>query len=109
MNKVVLCASDIRSRARYLGDQQLPVNYMEDYSLMGFVVDHYSDAISLLLSEGYQVESADEGALITVNSPKQLLAIQAMLTRNQICCEYSDIADSLSIRPDNKSIHPEGV
>ena len=95
MNRVVLCASDIMSRARYLDGQQLPVNYMEDYSLLGFVVDHYADAIRLLLSEGYQVEAAGEGAVITVNSPKQLQAIQAMLIGNQIRCEYSDIADSL--------------
>ncbi len=46
MNRSVLCAT--------------AVNYMEDYSLMGFVVDHCSDAIGLFLSEVYQVEAAGD-------------------------------------------------
>ena len=55
MGKTVLISDSIRDRSEYLSNCTLPQNYMGDYSVMGFVVNRYSDSRSLLESAGYQL------------------------------------------------------
>lgn len=95
MNRIVLCQSDAVSRANYLQNLTLPDNYMEDYTVMGLVVDCYDDAVALLTSSGYQLEQIDGYNELVIDSPHQLLIIQNILAAEKIYCEYSDIADTL--------------
>jgi hypothetical protein len=95
MNKIVLCASDPTCRANYLGNLDLPDNYMCDFSVMGFVVDEYDSAVALLVSQGYQLNHVKGGAEIPIHAADQLLNIRSILAKENINCEYTDIADSL--------------
>lgn len=95
MGKIVLLPSDIESRGIYLSNSKLPENYMGDFTLMGFVVDHYQEALSLLKSADWQLDEKEGGTDIHIDSALRLLEIKALLAANNISCEFSDIADTL--------------
>lgn len=95
MTKIAILPTDSSYRAEYLGNQQLPVNYMSDFSLMGFVVDRYSEALALLSSSGYHLDRLKIGAEILIQAPGNLTEIRNLLITNSIQCEYTDIVDSL--------------
>ncbi len=95
MFKIALLPHDVKTRGVYLGSRKLPSNYMADFSLMGFVVDRYEDALTVIKSSGYRVDMLVAGSDIRVEKSEDLTEIQALLQRNNICCDYSDIADSL--------------
>lgn len=95
MTKIAILPIDAACRAEYLGSRQLPVNYMSDYSLMGFVVDRYSEALELLSSSGYHLDKLQFGAEILIQTPRNLTEICSLLARNSIQCDLTDIVDSL--------------
>lgn len=95
MGTIALLPCDIKSRAKYLGNRELPSNYMGDFSLMGFVVDRYQDACSLLATAGYRLDEQEGGTDIRIDDPLHLPKIKALLTANNIRCNWSDIADTL--------------
>lgn len=95
MGVIALLPCDINSRGRYLGNKQLPNNYMADFTLMGFVVDRYQEAIALLSSAGYRLDEQEGGTDISIDTPRHLPEIKALLTANNIRCDFSDIADTI--------------
>lgn len=95
MGKIALLPCDINSRGKYLGNRELPNNYMGDFTLMGFVVDRYQEALTLLTKSSYQLDEQEGGTDICFNSPLELQEIKALLTANNIKCDFSDIADTL--------------
>jgi hypothetical protein len=95
MGTIALLSCDVKSRANYLGNKQLPNNYMSDFSLMGFVVDRYQDACTVLASAGYRLHRQEGGMDISIDTPLHLPRIKALLTANNIRCDLSDIADTL--------------
>lgn len=95
MGKIALLPCDYHSRATYLGSRELPDNYMADFTLMGFVVGHYSKAVALLTTAGYSLEEQQGGTDIRIDTPRKLQEIKALLTTNNIRCDLSDIADTL--------------
>lgn len=95
MAKIALLPCDIKSRGTYLGNRELPDNYMGDFTLMGFVVDHYHEALTLLTSAGYQVDELEGGSDIRIDDPLQVPEIKTLLAANNIACDFSDIADTL--------------
>ena len=95
MATIALVPDDCRSRALYLGDRELPDNYMADFTLLGFVVGHYRQSISLLQLAGYSVEERQGGADIYIDTPRALQKITALLRANHIRCDLADIADTL--------------
>lgn len=50
MTRIALVSQNPMDRGVYLDQAELPRNYMEDYSLMGFIVDHYQDALDIIAS-----------------------------------------------------------
>ena len=94
MAKIALLPSDIISR-KDICNKELPNNYMGDYTLMGFVVDNYHGARGLLSSVGYRLVQREGGTDIYIDTPSRLPEIRALLTANNISCEFSDIADTL--------------
>ena len=94
MGKIALLPCDIKSRGIYLGNKELPKNYMGDFTLMGFVVDSYREALTLLISAGYQLDEQEGGTDICIDTPLCLTEIKALLTANNIRCNFSDIADT---------------
>lgn len=95
MSKVVLCRDKGPSRANYLQNLTLPDNYMEDYTVMGLVVDCYDKAVELLKSLGYQLQQVGSCNEVLIDSPGQLSIIKGIFATEKIYCEYSDIADTL--------------
>ena len=95
MTKIALLPADTRSRGRYLESRELPTNYMEDFTLMGLVVDRYQQALDILRSSGYDLEELQEGADITITSFSRLPEIADLLNTKGIRCDLSDVADTL--------------
>ncbi len=96
MGNIALLPSDIESKGKYLGNKELPTNYMGDFTLMGFVVDekNYREALTLLSSAGYLLVEVEGGTDISVNSSMHLAEIRVLLAANDIRVELSDIADT---------------
>lgn len=95
MGKIALLPCDIQSKGKYLEKRKLPDNYMEDFSLMGFVVDRYQEALSILTNYSYQLDVHKAGTEIHINTPQDLQKIEKLLKANNVRCDFSDIADSL--------------
>ncbi len=95
MGKIALLPCDINIRGKYLGNKELPDNYMGDFTLMGFVVDRYQEALTLLTNSRYRLDEQQGGADICINSPKDIQEIKTLLTANNIRCDFSDIADTI--------------
>jgi hypothetical protein len=95
MIKLALVGNDCAGRARYLSRKTLPANYMADFTILGFVVDQYPAACSLLTRAGYDLIDLDGGADITVGSRQEIGAIRSLLTSHQIHCEFADVVDTL--------------
>jgi len=95
MGKIALLPSDTHSRGKYLERRKLPDNYMGDFSLMGFIVDRYQEALTLLRNFKYQLDVHKGGTDIYIDTPQDLQNIKTLLIANNIRCDFSDIADSL--------------
>ncbi len=95
MSKIVLCSDSVESRARYLGTRDLPEKYMEDFTLMGFVVDNYSAAVDLVKGAGYSIDDYGGTSEVEIPGPGSLTKIQSLFTAHNIHCDYSDIADTI--------------
>lgn len=95
MGTIALLPGDVSSKGRYLSGRELPNNYMGDFTLLGFVVDRYREALRLLTAAGFRLREQDGGTDIYINSPKNLPQIEALLKANNIRCDFSDIADTL--------------
>ncbi len=95
MGILALVPCDMHSRGKYLSNRKLPTSYMADFTLMGFVVDRYQEAHTLLISAGYRIVEQDGGSDISITSPGHLLEIKALLTAHGIQCNFSDVADTL--------------
>lgn len=74
---------------------QIPVNYMSDFTIMGFIVDRFEDALTLLHTAGYHIDIHKTGADIIIENSNDLPGIQALFSQNEIHCDYSDIADTI--------------
>ena len=93
--KITVLPDDLHSRAIYLERQELPDFCMGDFSIVGFVVDRYRQALMLLQSAGYRVDEQEIGSEIFISSPSALPEIQAMLQEGSVRCDFADIADTL--------------
>lgn len=95
MGKIALLPCDSNSRGKYLDNRELPNNYMGDFTLMGFIVDRYQEALTLLTKHGYRLDEQVGGTDICIDTPLDLQEIKALLTTNNMSCDFSDIADTL--------------
>ncbi len=95
MPKVAIVADDCKLRAQYLDSQQIPVNYMEDFTVLGFIVSEHEKACALLRQEGYTVNNGTAGAEVIINDASQIQAISTCFGKNHITSTFSDIADTL--------------
>ena len=87
MGKIALLPCDCHSRALYLGDRELPDNYMADFTLMGFVVDQYQQSCHTACDrQVIRVEELQGGADIRIDTPAALQQIQGLLHANHISC-----------------------
>ena len=83
------------NRERYLSNRTLPLNYMEDFSIMGFIVDRYPEAYDVLTSKGYGVHKSQSGIELTITRPEQICEIDSLLRLANIRVLFTDIADTI--------------
>lgn len=95
MGRMAVVPCDPESRGRYLSRKDIPQNYMGDFSLPGFIVDPFTDACALLMQAGYHLDEMDGGADITVDSAHAIIAIQSLLSRSHVFCQFADVADTI--------------
>ncbi len=95
MIKIAISPRDAIHRAIYLSTSQLPLNYMGDFSVMGFMVDPYEQAIEILNAAGYVLKKKETGVILYVQNSAVLPEIQALFIKNKIYSTYSDIADTI--------------
>lgn len=75
--------SDLRS---------LPAFYMDDYSLIGILVDRMDEAISVIRSKGYAIEASGPNCptAITVSESGEIRNLVSLLAGNGISAEIGD-------------------
>lgn len=95
MGKIALLPDDQKRKEIYLSSQKLPEKYMEDFTLLGFVVDQLDRSVSLLESAGYHVEKEKGGAEIRLEAHSQLTEISSLFRDNRIQHSFGDIAESI--------------
>ncbi len=93
--KIALLPGDCVSKAEYLAQQKLPDNYMSDFTLLGFTVDRFDDALALLDGDGYRTERVAEGADVYLKGRESIFEIKDLFSKNSIDCSFSDVADTL--------------
>ena len=79
MTRLAVVACDPESRGRYLCGRDLPVQYMADFSILGFVVDRYPEACSVLRKAGYALEVHSDGTEISIDSRQEIAAVRSLL------------------------------
>lgn len=92
--EIAIVPDDPAVRADYLADR-LPARYMDDFSMLGLVVDHHRQALAILAESGFLLERRDCGVTVCLTSPDQLPEIVGLLARRAIRCELADIADTI--------------
>jgi predicted RNA binding protein YcfA (HicA-like mRNA interferase family) len=95
MPKIALVANNCRSRSLYLQNSRLPAFYMEDFSVLGLLVERYEEACALLQNDGYTVLEAKGGSDVNLVHPDQIVTIIDTLKKNGIATELADIADTI--------------
>lgn len=95
MAKLALIANNCRSRSLYLENSSLPNFYMEDFSILGLLVEKYDEACALLKAGGYNVVKLEGGSDIHIEHRDQIRAIIGTLKQHGIPTELSDIADTM--------------
>lgn len=95
MAKIALLANECRSRSLYLENSSLPTFYMEDFSILGLLVERYEEACGLLKAGGYNIVKLDGGSDIHLEHRDQIRAIIGTLKQHGIPTELSDIADTI--------------
>jgi len=70
MSRIAMCSDSTKSRVGYLEYRGLPGNYMDDISLMGFVVSHYEEAVRLLVAKGCQLKKVGGGGIFLLIHPQ---------------------------------------
>jgi len=95
MARIPILADDQVEMGKYLCQQKLPKNYMEDFTLLGFVADRIEDALALLAVKGFNVHRHNSGAEITIAFSTEIVAIRDLLTAHGIHCSYRDIAETI--------------
>lgn len=95
MAKIALIANSSESRSKYLQSAHMPVFYMEDFSILGLLVEKYEEARTVLKNKGYTIIKLEGGSDIHLDHPGQISTIITTLLQHDIHAELSDIADTI--------------
>ena len=92
----VLPLLDKNSKQRTcLGNQKLPANYMEDYSVMGLVVGRVEAVIRILKERKFDVRKNADGFEIAFDGVGRISELVSVLQQNKIDYTLADIADQV--------------
>ncbi|MGW8194663.1 MAG: hypothetical protein ACWGOX_10405 [Desulforhopalus sp.] len=95
MGKIALVDNSCKSRAAYLEAYCLPTFYMEDFSILGILVENIETASTVLKKFGYVIVDRQNSSDIQIGDAKQVAAIMTTLSQHGITAELADIADTV--------------
>jgi hypothetical protein len=95
MTRLPLLPQARQYRERYLESLELPDKYMEDFSLMGLLVNDFTGAADILKNSGFTLNEGAGCVIIIISSPGHLEQAIDLLMTHAIDCTLADIADSL--------------
>ncbi len=78
-----------------LGNEDLPANYMGDYSLLGLVVKRLDAALRVLRDRKFEVRKKLDGFEIIVDGAGRMSEIVNLLQQNGIDFALADIVDQV--------------
>ena len=78
-----------------LGNQNLPANYMEDYSVIALVVSRLEAVLRILKDKKFDVRQNANGFEIAFDGAGQITELVKLLQQNRIDCTLADIADQV--------------
>jgi hypothetical protein len=88
-------AVDAPVRRRCLRADNLPLNYMADYSVLGLRVSRLAAAVDLLKAHGYALIDTGNGTDVVIDRAGGLPQILHLLSQHRIDAGLSDIADQI--------------
>lgn len=94
MAKIALIPEGADEKSEFLNKLGIPANYMEDFSVLGIVVDRYHESVALLMKSGFLIENLEPGSMISFEDPSVIESVLNLLCTEHIRCNYQDIADS---------------
>ena len=95
MTSIPILPDNAHIMGNFLCRQELPSNYMADFSLMGFVVESVDAALTLLEKEGFKLHRHDPTAEVAISSYSDIVTIRNLLLAQGITCSYRDIAETI--------------
>ena len=78
-----------------MGNQNLPANYMEDYSVIGLVVSRLEAVLRVLKEEKFDVRKNGDCFEIAFNGGGRISELVNLLRQNQIDYTLADVADQV--------------
>ena len=78
-----------------LSNDDLPVFYMSDYSVLGLKVDSLDRAQRALIGNKFMVVRKSDHLVVTIDGADQMPAILDLLNQNGLNCGLSDIVDQV--------------
>jgi hypothetical protein len=94
MIKLTITSDCPKSRALYFSKTALPTCYMEDFTVLGFIVADLQAAELLLETTGYAVTSQRGVMEVRLHGYKQIEELQELFISNKIESSFSDLADT---------------
>jgi len=61
MAKIALIPEGVAEKSEFINNLGLPVNYMEDFSVLGIVVDRYQDSVAVLKNRDSPSRASSRG------------------------------------------------
>ena len=78
-----------------LANQNLPTNYMSDYSVLGLVVGRLDTALRVLKQKQFEVRKKTDSFEITIDSVGRMSEVLNLLDQNGIDYTLADIVDQI--------------
>jgi hypothetical protein len=78
-----------------LGNNNMPANYMEDYSVMGLVVGSVEAVLRILKGKKFDVRKNGDGFEIAFVGTGRISELVNLLKQNKIDYTMADIADQI--------------
>lgn len=75
--------------------ERMPRAYMEDYSVLGLVVDRIEASRRILAARNFPSETDRCGVRLPVGDASDIAAIVRILRDNGISCDIGDLADTI--------------
>jgi len=95
MIAIALVEHHAKARADYLASRPLPDFYMEDYSIVGILVEDFQPVEALLRKSGYTVVTRPGGGEVGLDTIADLPGILAELRRHGFAADVGDVADTI--------------